>query len=125
MKTLPLILIGLMACLAIGISTARGQAIVYSLEDLGVVKDMETSEPSAINNQGNVAGTGYGGSEQLRLQLRLPYKIHGGCRRRQQPRIRYQLHEHGSGRRLLWSAWNPEATLRMFKGRIREWTSGF
>ena len=40
-----------------------GTSIVYSLEDLGVVKDMETSEVSAINNQGNVAGTGYGGSE--------------------------------------------------------------
>ena len=62
MKTLPVILIGLMACLAIGISTARGQ-VGYSVEDLGVVKDMQTSEVFAINNQGNVAGTGYGGSE--------------------------------------------------------------
>ena len=43
MKKLPVILIGLMACLAIGVSTARGQ-VIYSLEDLGVVKDMEDSE---------------------------------------------------------------------------------
>ena len=43
MKTLPVILVGLMACLAIGVSTARGQAS-YSLEDLGVVKEMEYSE---------------------------------------------------------------------------------
>ena len=62
MKTLPVILIGLMACIAIGISTARGQ-VGYSVEDLGVVKDMQSSEVVAINNQGNVAGTGYGGSE--------------------------------------------------------------
>ena len=48
MKTLPVILIGLMACLAIGVSTARGQAIVYSLEDLGVVKEMETSQPARL-----------------------------------------------------------------------------
>ena len=40
MKTLPAILIGLMASLAIGVTTARGQ-VMYSLEDLGVVKDME------------------------------------------------------------------------------------
>ena len=43
MKKLHLVLIGLMACLAIGISTARGQ-VGYGLEDLGVVKDMQTSE---------------------------------------------------------------------------------
>ena len=43
------ILIGLMACLAIGVSTARGQ-VIYSLEDLGVVKDMEASVPAALNN---------------------------------------------------------------------------
>jgi probable HAF family extracellular repeat protein len=61
MKTLPVILIGLMACLAIGISTARGQAIVYSLEDLGVVKEMEASAPAALNSLGSVVGTAYGG----------------------------------------------------------------
>jgi probable HAF family extracellular repeat protein len=62
MKKLPLVLIGLMACLAIGISTARGQ-VGYGLEDLGVVKDMQTSEVFAINNIGHVAGTGYSGVE--------------------------------------------------------------
>ena len=49
MKTLPAIVIGLMASLAIGITTARGQ-VMYSLEDLGVVKDMDYSMPAAINN---------------------------------------------------------------------------
>jgi probable HAF family extracellular repeat protein len=62
MKKLPLVLIGLMACLAIGISTARGQ-VGYGLEDLGVVKDMQTSEVFAINQWGHVAGTGYSGVE--------------------------------------------------------------
>ena len=51
-----------MACLAIGISTARAQ-ISYSLTDLGVVKDMQTSEVFAINQWGHVAGTGYSGLE--------------------------------------------------------------
>jgi probable HAF family extracellular repeat protein len=62
MKKLHLVLIGLMACLAIGISTARGQ-VFYGLEDLGVVKDMQTSEVFAINQWGHVAGTGYSGLE--------------------------------------------------------------
>jgi probable HAF family extracellular repeat protein len=62
MKKLPLFLIGLMACLAIGISTSRGQ-VMYSLEDLGVVKNMATSEAAALNNLGHVAGTAYGGEE--------------------------------------------------------------
>jgi probable HAF family extracellular repeat protein len=62
MKKLPVILIGLMACLAIGVSTARAQ-VVYGLTDLGVVKDMQTSEVFAINQYGHVAGTGHSGSE--------------------------------------------------------------
>ena len=62
MKKLPFVLIGLMACLAIGVSTARGQ-MAYSLTDLGVVKDMQTSEVFAINQWGHVAGTGYSGLE--------------------------------------------------------------
>ena len=62
MKTLPAILIGLMACLAIGVSTARGQ-VMYSLEDLGVVKDMDYSAPAAIDSQGWVTGTAYKGEE--------------------------------------------------------------
>ena len=61
MKTLPIILIGRMACLAIGVSTARRQGIVYSLEDLGVVKEMEASQPAALNSFGSVVGTAYGG----------------------------------------------------------------
>ena len=61
MKKLSLILVGLMACLAIGISTARGQGIVYSLEDLGVLKEMEASQPAALNSFGSVVGTAYGG----------------------------------------------------------------
>jgi len=61
MKTLPAILIGLMASLAIGITTAQGQQ--YSLQDLGVVKDMEYSVPAAINSQGYVTGTAYKGVE--------------------------------------------------------------
>ena len=62
LSTAGLFLIGLTACIAIGVSPARGQ-VGYSVEDLGFVKDMEASEPSAINNQGHVAGTGYKGLE--------------------------------------------------------------
>ena len=58
MKKLSLVLIGLMACLAIGISTSRGQ-VFYTLEDLGVVENMTAAEPTAINNQGYVTGTAY------------------------------------------------------------------
>jgi probable HAF family extracellular repeat protein len=64
MKKLSLILIGLMACLAISVSTARGQ-VMYSLEDLGVVKDMEASEPAALNSFGSVVGTAYGGEYSM------------------------------------------------------------
>jgi probable HAF family extracellular repeat protein len=62
MKALSLFSIGLMACFAIGVSTARGQ-VMYSLEDLGVVKGMETSEAAAINNLGYVTGTAYKGDQ--------------------------------------------------------------
>ena len=62
MKKLPLFLIGLMACLAISVSTARAQ-VIYTLEDLGVVKGMEVAEPAALNNLGHVAGTAYKGQE--------------------------------------------------------------
>ena len=62
MKTLSAILIGgLMACFAIGIPTAQGQQ--YSLQDLGVVKDMEYSIPAAIDSHGYVTGTAYKGEE--------------------------------------------------------------
>ena len=57
MKKLSLFSIGLMACIAVGISTAQGQQ--YSLEDLGVVKGMDASLPAAVNFNGHVAGTAY------------------------------------------------------------------
>jgi probable HAF family extracellular repeat protein len=57
MKKLSLILISMMACLAIGISTAQAQQ--YRLEDLGVVKGMDVSLPAAVNFNGHVAGTAY------------------------------------------------------------------
>jgi probable HAF family extracellular repeat protein len=62
MKTLSAIFIGLMTCLAISISTARAQ-VMYGLEDLGVVENMEASASAAINSQGYVAGTAYKGEE--------------------------------------------------------------
>ena len=61
MKKLSLILIGLMACVAIGVSRAQGPGLVYSLEDLGVVKEMEASQAAALNSFGSVVGTAYGG----------------------------------------------------------------
>jgi len=67
MKKLHLVLIGLIACLAIGVSTARAQ-VGYSLTDLGVVKDMQTSEVFAVNQWGHVAGTGYSGLESCAFQ---------------------------------------------------------
>ena len=62
MKKLSLVLVGLMASFAIGISTAPGQ-VMYSLTDLGVVEDMDSSAAAAINSQGHVAGTAYKGEE--------------------------------------------------------------
>ena len=76
MKTLPVILIGLMACLAIGVSTARGQQ--YSLEDLGVVKGMEHSEAAAINNVGNVVGTAYKGLEMCAFHYSYKFMVDAG-----------------------------------------------
>lgn len=58
MKKSALFLIGLMACLAIGASTSRAQ-IMYSLEDIGTVKNMNYSVPGAISNDASVAGTAY------------------------------------------------------------------
>ena len=52
-----------MACLAIGITTARGQIYKYSLEDLGVVKGMEASQPAAMNNLTHITGTAYKGQQ--------------------------------------------------------------
>lgn len=54
-----LLSLGLVAFLAIGLSTARAQlrASVYSVTDLGVVWGMTESEPAAINNMGQIVGT--------------------------------------------------------------------
>jgi probable HAF family extracellular repeat protein len=60
MNKISVLLVGLMACLAIGISTAQGQK--YSLEDLGIMKGMEGSQPAALNNNAHVAGTAHKGS---------------------------------------------------------------
>jgi probable HAF family extracellular repeat protein len=77
MKTLPVILIGLMASLAIGVSPARGQTS-YSLEDLGVVKEMEYSQAAAINSQGNVAGTAYKGLETCAFHYSYKFMLDAG-----------------------------------------------
>ena len=61
MKNLSLFLVGLMACLAIGISSPARAQVFYALEDLGVVKEMEASQPAALNSYGSVVGTAYGG----------------------------------------------------------------
>jgi probable HAF family extracellular repeat protein len=62
MKRLSLALIGLVASLVIGVTTSRAQ-VFYTLEDLGVVKGMDSSAPAAINNQAQVAGTAYKGEQ--------------------------------------------------------------
>ena len=68
MKTLAVIFTGLMACLAIGVTTARGQTYKYGLEDLGVVKGMEASQPAAMNNLTQIAGTAYKGDQTCAFQ---------------------------------------------------------
>jgi probable HAF family extracellular repeat protein len=54
--------VGLVACLAIGISTSSAQQAVYRVIDLGTVDEMTASEPAAINNVGQVVGTSSLGS---------------------------------------------------------------
>jgi probable HAF family extracellular repeat protein len=54
--------VGLVACLAIGISTSSAQQAVYRVTDLGVVAGMTAAEPAALNNLGQVVGTATGGS---------------------------------------------------------------
>ncbi len=54
--------IGLVACLAIGIPTLRAQQATYRVIDLGVVDGMMASEPAAINNLGQIAGTSTAGT---------------------------------------------------------------
>jgi probable HAF family extracellular repeat protein len=77
MKKLPVFIIGLMACLAIGITTARAQ-VFYSLEDLGVVKGMQAAEPAALNNLGHVAGTAYGGLETCAFHYSFKFMADAG-----------------------------------------------
>ena len=84
MKTLPVVLVGLMASLAIGVSTRRGQ-VSYSLEDLEVVKEMEYSEAAAINNQENVAGTAYKGLETCAFHYSYKFMLDAGTRRTVSP----------------------------------------
>jgi probable HAF family extracellular repeat protein len=62
MKKLSLVLIGLVASLVIGVTTSRAQ-VFYTLEDLGIVKGMDSSAPAAINNQAQVSGTAYKGEQ--------------------------------------------------------------
>jgi hypothetical protein len=79
MNKIPVILIGLMACLAIGISTAQGQK--YSLEDLGVRKGMEGSQPNALNFEGTRSRHRAQGKCDTRLLIR-QLRNNGRCRRR-------------------------------------------
>jgi probable HAF family extracellular repeat protein len=58
-----LFLVGLMACLAIGVSTAQAQA--YSLKSMGVLEGMKACEPAAMNSVGQVTGTATAGQEQM------------------------------------------------------------
>ncbi|HEU0210535.1 MAG TPA: DUF3466 family protein [Candidatus Udaeobacter sp.] len=74
MKTIPAILTGLVACLVIGITTTRGQ-VIYKLEDLGVVKDMEYSVPAAIDSHGYVTGSAYKGEESCAFEYDYVQKI--------------------------------------------------
>ena len=66
MKTPALILVSLMACSAIGTSTARAQA--YIVRDLGVVEDMAASEATAVNSEGYVAGIAYNDTASCAFQ---------------------------------------------------------
>ena len=66
MKTLSVILIGLIASLAIAVSAATAPTpgqYKYRLDDLGFVKGMDASQAAAINNLGQVAGTAYKGKQ--------------------------------------------------------------
>ena len=57
-----LFLVGLMACLAIGVSTAQAQT--YNVKSMGILDGMKTCEPAAMNNVGQVAGTATAGEHQ-------------------------------------------------------------
>jgi len=56
-----LFLVGLMACLAIGVSTAQAQT--YNIKSMGVLDGMKTCEPAAMNSVGQVTGTAKAGED--------------------------------------------------------------
>ena len=58
-----LFLVGLMACLAIGVSTAQAQG--YSLKSMGVLDGMKACEPAAMNSVGQVTGTATAGQQHM------------------------------------------------------------
>src|SRR5436190_13316029 len=58
-----LFFIGLMACFAIGISTAQAQT--YNVKNMGVLSGMKVCEPTAMNAVGQVAGTASAAEHQV------------------------------------------------------------
>ena len=56
------ILIGLMACLAIGVSMAQAQTY-YTIKNMGVVEGMKACEPAAMNSLGQVTGIATAGED--------------------------------------------------------------
>ena len=65
LTTVGLFFAGLMASLAIGISTAAGaQPPTYTITDLGVVPGMTDAVPTHINSSGDVVGISSAGEEQ-------------------------------------------------------------
>lgn len=53
-----LFFVGLLACLAIGVSTVQAQTYkTYNVKHLGYVAGMKVAEPAAMNNLGQVTGT--------------------------------------------------------------------
>ena len=59
LMTAGVFLIGLMACLAIGVSTAQGQT--YNVKNMGILAGMKACEPTAMNAIGQVVGTATAG----------------------------------------------------------------
>ncbi len=61
--TAGLFLVGLMACLAIGVSTAQAQN--YFVKDMGILDGMKACQPAAMNNLGQITGTATAGDHQI------------------------------------------------------------
>ena len=61
-----LFFVGLMACLAIGVSTAQAQinTKMYNIKSMGILAGMKACEPAAMNNLGQVTGTATAGEHQ-------------------------------------------------------------